>query len=51
MDWNNINNNLGNSKEKYSFYFGDYEYPDYANSKLSKDLPRHTLRHHLSNFL
>ena len=40
MDWNNINNNLGNSKEKYSFYFGDYEYPDYANSKLSKDLPR-----------
>lgn len=40
MDWSRINNNLGSSSEKYSFYFGDYEYPEYSSSKLAKELPK-----------
>ena len=40
MDWNAINNKLNSSKEKYTFYFGDYEYRDYSKGKMARRLPR-----------
>lgn len=40
MDWGDINNKLNCSRTKYSFYFGDYEYPDYSKGKMAKRLPR-----------
>lgn len=39
MDWGDINNKLNCSKTKYSFYFGDYEYPDYSKGKMAKRFP------------
>lgn len=40
MDWNAINNKLNNSKTKYSFYFGDYEYNDFSKGKMAKRIPK-----------
>lgn len=40
MEWRNLDKKLGRSKEKYDFYFGDYEYKDYSKTKLSRRLPR-----------
>lgn len=40
MDWNAINNKLNSSKEKYTFYFGDYEYKDFSKGKMARRLPR-----------
>lgn len=40
MDWNAINNKLNSSAEKYTFYFGDYEYKDYSKGKMARRLPR-----------
>jgi hypothetical protein len=40
MDWNAINNKLNNSKTKYSFYFGDYEYQDYSKGKVARKIPK-----------
>ena len=40
MDWNAINNRLNNSKTKYSFYFGDYEYNDFSKGKMAKRIPK-----------
>ena len=40
MDWNSVEKKLERSKEKYGFYFGDYEYRDYSKTKLSRRLPR-----------
>ena len=40
MDWGNITKKLNCSKTKYSFYFGDYEYPDYSKGKMAKRFPR-----------
>lgn len=40
MDWNAINNKLNCSKNKYSFYFGDYEYQDYSKGKMAKKIPK-----------
>lgn len=39
MDWNNIRKKLECSATKYSFYFGDYEYPDYSKGKLARQIP------------
>ena len=39
MDWGNIKNKLDCSKNKYSFYFGDYTYPDYSKGKLAARFP------------
>ena len=40
IDWNNINDKLNCSKNKYSFYFGDYEYQDYSKGKMAKRIPK-----------
>lgn len=40
MDWNAINNKLNNSKTKYSFYFGDYEYNDFSKGKMAQRIPK-----------
>lgn len=40
MNWNEINNKLNSSKEKYTFYFGDYEYQDYSKGKMAKRIPK-----------
>lgn len=40
MNWNEINNKLNSSKEKYTFYFGDYEYQDYSKGKMAKKIPK-----------
>lgn len=40
MDWGDITKKLNSSKTKYSFYFGDYEYPDYSKGKMAKRFPR-----------
>ena len=39
MDWGDINNKLNCSKTKYSFYFGDYTYPDYSKGKMAERFP------------
>lgn len=39
MDWGEINKKLNCSKTKYSFYFGDYEYPDYSKGAIAKRFP------------
>lgn len=40
MNWNEINNKLNSSKEKYTFYFGDYEYQDYSKGQMAKKIPK-----------
>lgn len=40
MDWNAINNRLNCSKNKYSFYFGDYSYNDFSKGKMAKRIPK-----------
>lgn len=40
MDWKAINDRLNNSKTKYSFYFGDYEYNDFSKGKMAKRIPK-----------
>ncbi len=40
MNWNEIYNKLNSSKEKYTFYFGNYEYRDYSKGKMARRLPR-----------
>ena len=40
MDWNAINSKLNSSKEKYTFYFGDYEYQDYSKGKMAQKIPK-----------
>lgn len=40
IDWNNINDKLNCSKNKYSFYFGDYEYQDYSKGKMAERIPK-----------
>lgn len=39
MDWGEIEKKLNCSKTKYSFYFGDYEYPDFSKGKMAKRFP------------
>lgn len=39
MDWGDINKKLNCSKTKYSFYFGDYEYPDFSKGKMARRFP------------
>lgn len=39
MDWGEIEKRLNCSKTKYSFYFGDYEYPDFSKGKMAKRFP------------
>ena len=39
MDWGKIRSKLDCSKTKYSFYFGDYEYPDYSKGKMAERFP------------
>lgn len=39
MDWGDINNKLNCSRTKYSFYFGDYTYPDFSKGKMAKRFP------------
>ena len=39
MNWGDIEKKLNCSKTKYSFYFGDYTYPDYSNGKMAKKFP------------
>lgn len=38
-DWNAASANMGKSKDKYAFYFGNYDYADYSRSKISHKLP------------
>lgn len=40
MDWNAINNRLNSSRNKYSFYFGDYSYNDFSKGKMAKRIPK-----------
>ena len=40
MDWNAINSKLNSSKEKYTFYFGDYEYEDYSKGTMANKIPK-----------
>lgn len=40
MDWSVINNKLNCSKNKYSFYFGDYEYQDFSRGKMAERIPK-----------
>lgn len=39
MDWGSIKKRLDCSKTKYSFYFGDYSYPDFSKGKMAKRFP------------
>ncbi len=40
MDWDSINSKLNQSKEKYTFYFGDYEYNDFSKGKMAQKIPK-----------
>ena len=40
MDWGLINSKLNCSQNKYTFYFGDYEYQDYSKGKMAKRIPK-----------
>lgn len=40
MDWGNISNKLNSSKNKYTFYFGDYDYQDYSKGAMARKLPK-----------
>jgi hypothetical protein len=40
MNWDAINSKLNSSATKYTFYFGDYEYPDYSKGKMAKRIPK-----------
>lgn len=39
MNWEQINNLRGLSKEKYSFYLGTYKFEDFGKGKIAKELP------------
>lgn len=39
MDWGDIEKKLNCSKTKYSFYFGDYTYPDFSKGKMARRFP------------
>lgn len=43
MNWTDIDEKLGRSAEKYSFYFGDYEFADFASSPMAKQIPKQHL--------
>lgn len=40
MDWSLIEKKLQSSAEKYTFYFGDYEYKDYSKGKMAERIPK-----------
>lgn len=40
INWKEINDCRRRSAEKYSFYFGNYEYEDFNDSKIAKSLPK-----------
>lgn len=40
MNWKEINECRRRSVDKYSFYFGNYDYEDFNDSKIAKSLPK-----------
>ena len=40
MNWKEINQCRQRSAEKYSFYFGKYDYQDFSESPIAKSLPK-----------
>lgn len=40
IDWREIRKTLGQSADKYRFYFGDYSYTDPTSSKVGRKIPK-----------
>lgn len=43
MNWTEINQNCAKSAEKYTYYFGTYDFQDFGKGKIAKELPVSTV--------